>query len=128
MLVSLHGKSWRDNRKGERIMKQLKWILIGSSLVLWLGIVQTKFVVSATENGIGGQVNTTGKISFYEESGESSSTEFRESNAETPIKPLRKGLPSTGEQVRMYSYIGCLVLFIVLLILFLRKRRKEEKK
>lgn len=88
-------------------------------------------VVANAETGNGGQVNTTGKIIFYEE--ETSSSEVKQSveNSSEAIsattKPAGGQLPSTGERIRKYGFIGGGLLLLVLLIILCRKRQKTEE-
>lgn len=115
----------RTTIKGEREMNYSRIILFGCSLLLWVGTIVSGPIVQAKE-GTGGQVSTTGKISFYEEVTEPSSSAPVESSTAKPTKPIGN-FPSTGEQIRTYSLIlgGMILLFF--LLLFLRKRRKEER-
>ena len=106
-------------------MNHSRIILFGCSLLLWLGAIISGPIVQASE-GTGGQVSTTGKISFYEEVTEPSSSASTEPSTAKPTKPIGK-FPSTGEQIRTYSLILGIVLLLFLLLLFLRKRRKEEQ-
>lgn len=99
---------------------------------------------SYAEDGVGGQVTTGGKISFYEGSTESSSLESStidtsstdthtsttidsttSSAVEDVTKPTGK-YPSTGETIKRYSLIGTGIIGFVVVLFFLRKRRKEE--
>lgn len=113
--------------KGERKMKQQRIVLFICSLILWLGALYTEPVVLASE-GTGGQVSTKGKISFYEETTDSSVSATTEPSTMTPSKPSGKYFPSTGEQIRKYSLIGGSLIILALLLFFLWKRRKEEQK
>ncbi|WP_430602384.1 hypothetical protein IGJ02_002721 [Enterococcus sp. DIV0724b] len=108
-------------------MKQMRIILFCCSLILCLGAVYTGYVVLASEE-IGGQVSTNGKISFYEESAEPDISTDQEPVSATPSKPNGKPLPNTGEQIQKYGVIGVVLIFLILLVLFLRKRRKGEPK
>lgn len=107
-------------------MQHSRIILFTCSLFLWLGVAFLGPIVQASE-GTGGQVSTTGKISFYEEETEPSEPTTTQPSAATPINPSGKRLPSTGERIRTYCLIGGGIILLILLILFLRKRRKEEQ-
>lgn len=117
----------RTTIKGERKMKQMRFILFCCSLILWIGVISTETVVQANE-GNGGQVITDGKISFYEGTTETSSSTSTEPSSATPSKPIGKPLPNTGEQIKHYSLIGGGLLLFVLIFLFFTKRRKGEQK
>lgn len=88
--------------------------------------------VQATEGGGEGQVNRGGKITFYEETQVSSTTESSTTQVGTPSESPRsekpKGrLPSTGEVLQQYGWIG-LALVILGCLMFLRKSRKGAPK
>lgn len=109
-------------------MKQTPIVLFYCSLFLWIGALTVGPVATANE-GTGGQVKTTGKISFYEDETVPSSTESIEPSSEkpkAPNKPSEKDFPSTGELVKRYGLIGGGLLLLLFLILFFRKRKKEE--
>ncbi|MBM7689634.1 hypothetical protein BCR24_01655 [Enterococcus ureilyticus] len=115
-------------------MKHKTITLIVCSLVVLIGMFSYSNSSSANE-GIGGQVNRGGKISFYEESTEpsDSSTSIEPSSStttssSTTVKPAGKTLPSMGELLKNYGIFGIGILFLLLLLLFLRKRRKGEQK
>jgi LPXTG-motif cell wall-anchored protein len=108
-------------------MKQTRIILFCCSLILWLGAVYTEPIVQASE-GAGGQVSTTGKISFYEEKTEVSSSSTTKTSEVMPPKTSEKSFPNTGEQIRKYSLFGGVLLLLALLLLFLRKHREGEQK
>lgn len=104
------------------------------SLVVLIAMFGYSSASSANE-GIGGQVNRGGKISFYEESTQpSDSSTSTEPSSKTPTtpsstaKPAGKNLPSMGELMKNYGSFGIGILLLFLLVLFLRKRRKGEQK
>lgn len=103
--------------------------MVLSSLVVLISFFTSISTVEATE----GQVITGGKISFYEDSTEStsSSTQTRSStqtSATEVVESKPKGkLPSTGEIVKRYAIWLGSILLVIALLLFLRRRRKEEK-
>lgn len=121
-------------------MKHKKRIILICSLAVIFSLLLKPSVSQATD-AIGGQVNTGGKIIFYEETGsteESSSSEGTDSteeisnseseeetsfNSNTTQKPSGN-FPSTGEIIqRAGPLAGIMLLF---LLLFLLKRRKEK--
>lgn len=107
------------------------------SLLTLISLTFAPTFVHGTE-GVGGQVNTGGKISFYEEkedgtidSSDSTSPQPDE-NAPTPaekedgsvIKPSGK-LPSTGELVQRFWLAGLAIVLLVVWIV--RKKTKGGK-
>ncbi|WP_181429460.1 LPXTG cell wall anchor domain-containing protein [Enterococcus plantarum] len=102
-------------------------ILFGCSLLLCVGTIASGPIVQAREGG-GGQVSINGKISFHEETTESSGSANIESSSELQTKPRGKWFPNTGEKIRKYSLIGGGLILLAFLILFLRKRRKGGQK
>ena len=119
-------------------MKQTKKItVLLCSLVM--GILLFMQTTAYAAEGAGGQVTRTGKISFYEESTDSSSStpassstaadstnpSENASTTEAVTKPVGR-YPSTGELVQKYSWLGACLLIFVFFFLFLRRRRKEK--
>lgn len=107
-------------------MKQLRVLLLFCSLILWMGAANSVSIAEA--NGeTGGQVSINGKISFYEDSLESSNSTNTELSTEptNSTKPSQH-FPSTGELVSHYRLIGGGLLLICLL--FLRMRSKGAQK
>ncbi|MGL4694504.1 LPXTG cell wall anchor domain-containing protein [Enterococcus larvae] len=120
-------------------MRYKKIIVLFCSWVVILSIFSTPVVVHASD-GAGGQVKTGGKISFYEGSTTSSSTESTTSDEPNTSQPSTSEItdsatvekpagkyPSTGELIKNYSFIGSSILLILLSLLFLRKRREGDK-
>ena len=108
-------------------MNYSRIIFFGCSLLLWVGTIFSGPIVQAREGG-GGQVSINGKISFHEETSESSGSANIESSSATQTKPSGKTFPNTGEKIRKYSLIGGGLILLAFLLLFLRKRRKGEQK
>ncbi|MCA5014181.1 LPXTG cell wall anchor domain-containing protein [Enterococcus sp. S22(2020)] len=111
-------------------MRMNKLIILLSSLILLISLAVVPSTVYGTE-GAGGQVTTGGKISFYEDSLEPSENlpevgSSTEQESEVVVKPVGK-LPSTGELIRNFSFVGIGLLVLFLLLLLVRKRVKEEK-
>lgn len=91
-------------------------------------------MVHGTE-GTGGQVNTGGKISFYEkETTPEETTPIVPNKPELPAdkdtgtaeKPAGN-LPSTGELIGNFCFIGIGLVMLFLLLIVLRRWTKEEK-
>ncbi|MDA9471869.1 hypothetical protein C240_2047 [Enterococcus sp. 5H] len=83
----------------------------------------------------GGQVNTGGKISFYEEEAipdevapiapeESGSSSDQDTAG---VKKPAGNLPSTGELIGNFGFIGIGLVLLFLLLIVLRRWTKEEK-
>lgn len=92
-----------------------------------LGVLSTVNCVYASE-GTDSRVRTSGKISFYEETLESSSSIIGETNVQQPKKPSENNFPSTGEQVQSTTLIGGILILLLVLLFFLKKHRKEKQK
>lgn len=76
----------------------------------------TFITVNASEN-IGGQVRTNGTISFYEEEKNSSGdSESSENNGPDAIKKPVGNLPSTGEIIGKFRFVGIGLLLLLLLL------------
>lgn len=108
-----------------------KNVLFALFSVLFVGVLFSTVPVFA-ETGVGGQVNTEGKITFYEtETSSSESQPPQQSSSETAaseqavVKPVGK-LPSTGELVKNYGLIGGGLLVLILLVFLYKKRQKKE--
>lgn len=92
--------------------------------------------IAATAEGAGGQVNTGGKITFYEATSESEerpeestpeppgdNTPSENGDQSNPQKKPSENLPNMGDVVKYFSFIGIILLILVWLI---RKKTKEE--
>lgn len=117
-----------------------------------LGVVGFSAAASAI-TGAGGQVSVKGQITFYEGTtesstiessttetststsssevpGESSSTSDSSSeaaaNSGSATKP-QGSYPSTGEMIRNYSFAGVGAILLFVLILWNRRKKKEEE-
>ncbi|MGX7149679.1 LPXTG cell wall anchor domain-containing protein [Enterococcus ureasiticus] len=101
-----------------------KIIVICSLLLVCIGA--TFVTVDASEN-IGGQVRTNGTISFYEEEKTNPpvNSESSEKNGSDAIKKPVGNLPSTGEIIGKFLFVGVGLLLLLLLFL-LRQWTKEE--
>lgn len=112
-------------------MRTNKMIILFCSLIALFSLVISPAIVYGTD-GAGGQVNTGGKITFYEEeviSDESTPQEpdsSSEQEAELVKKPTGK-LPSTGELIGNFGFIGIGLVLLFLLLMVLRRWTKEEK-
>ncbi|MCB5953440.1 LPXTG cell wall anchor domain-containing protein [Enterococcus sp. CWB-B31] len=112
-----------------------KLFLLLSSLIMVIGF--TVVGNTAFAEGNGGQVQTNGQITFYEDEPKPSSSEppvsssSQEpvpsvSSSELPVtKPAGK-YPSTGELVKKSLSISGAALIVAAFLLFLYKRRKKE--
>lgn len=116
-------------------MKKKKNFILSLLIVACLGLIGLVVLnsnqVEASQGG-GGQVIRGGKITFYEESSSSidtsSSTEPSVSNSSDLVTEKPKGrLPSTGELVKRYGWIGGVILLLSAFLLFMRKHKKEEQ-
>lgn len=121
--------------------KKLKSIIVFSVLLLVTFIVFPTSGIAQGGTVNGGEVSTKGKITFYEESessdssqasssssdSESSSSSSTEESTISSSLPSTGGkLPQTGEMVRNVSAVAGGVLLLIVAILFYRKRKKEE--
>lgn len=94
--------------------------------IIYLGIGFMNF--SSVEAEEIGQVQTSAGVGFYEDSTDSSSTQQKTtSQSETSTKPKGR-LPSTGELVKASIALSgiILILFVVLVILWKRKKNKQS--
>lgn len=112
--------------------------LLLSSLIVVIGCTVGETAVFAQE-GNGGQVQTNGEITFYEDeplpsssseppvSSEPASSEAPIPSSSEPViqKPQGK-YPSTGELVKKSLSISGIALIAIVFLLFLYKRRKKE--
>lgn len=103
-----------------------KRFILLCTLIVCVGFSWMTSTAFATE-GAGGQVIRDGKISFYEESTESSSS-TSPSTSEEPVKKPIGRIPSLGEIVQNYGLFGVGLLLMLFLFLFLRKFGKEKQK
>lgn len=72
----------------------------------------------------GGQVTTEGKISFYEETTDTTT----EPSITKPSKPTsKKTLPNTGEELKNYSLLGILFIALVFFLFFFIKRKRRDQ-
>lgn len=119
--------------KREVKMSRTKLSITLCSFIVLISVSLSPIVVSATESA-GGQVNTGGEISFYEEEfvpEESAPVEVDEPGTSTKpeadkdAKPAGM-LPDTGE---LLSYIGLIGLVLLLIwIGFVWKKRRRRNK
>lgn len=115
-------------------MRNIKSIILFCSLIALFSLVISPAIVYGTD-GAGGQVNTGGKITFYEEEiVQEESTPDASEEAETDTKPEADTsakpagrFPSTGEMLGNFGFIGIGLLLLFLLLLLVRKWTKEEK-
>lgn len=110
-------------------MKKKKIFVLLSSLFLVVGLCFGTLSAAANE-GNGGQVSTKGKITFYEETQETSEPPVSESS-EPPVSesssPPGGKLPNTGEMNKNYGLIsGGIVLLLAILFLYTRKKREGD--
>lgn len=114
-------------------MRNKKNIILFCS-VLALIILAFPAATAYGNEGIGGQVNTGGKISFYDEvdipdkpapivpEKPTTSTDAKPNDVEKP-----KGkLPNTGEKVKRYGVIGLGLILLSLMFLLLRKKEANR--
>lgn len=100
-------------------------------LVLWISLVTFHGPVYAAE-GIGGQVSTSGKITFYDITSDGEETPEDSSPPDSPVpdqppsKPVGN-LPSTGELGSYLGFMGIGLIFLVMLFLFIKKKIEEDK-
>ena len=103
----------------------IKIIAICSLLLVCIGA--TFITVNASEK-IGGQVRTNGTISFYEEEKTNPpvDSESSENNDLDAMKKPTGNLPSTGDIIGKFRFVGIGLLLLLLLLFLLRKWTKEE--
>ena len=100
-------------------MKHKKIIILICSLAVVFSLLLKPSASQATD-AVGGQVNTGGKIIFYEETLPPEATLSSSENVEKSAGSF----PSTGEIIqRAWPMTGVLLLF---LLLYLLERRKEK--
>jgi len=110
--------------------KKISFLILSFTFVLTLAI---SYPLNAAANN-GGEVQTSGVISFYEESSstepssttEPSSSTQPSTSSEATIKPVGR-YPSTGEMVKTSLVFSGAVLIIIGLLLFFWKRKKEKE-
>lgn len=110
--------------------KKISFIILAFTVVLTLALNNPLNV--AANNG--GEVQTSGVISFYEESSsiEPSSTTEPSSSTQTSTsssivkKPVGR-YPSTGEMVKTSLVFSGAALIVIGLLLFFWKRKKEKE-
>ncbi|MBO0469961.1 LPXTG cell wall anchor domain-containing protein [Enterococcus sp. DIV0242_7C1] len=108
-----------------------KNVLFAIFSVLFVGVLFSTSTAFA-ESGVGGQVITEGKITFYETETSLSESQPPQQSSSEPVtsekavaKPVGK-LPSTGELVKNYGLIGGGLLLLILLVFLYKKRQKKE--
>ncbi|MDA9472504.1 LPXTG cell wall anchor domain-containing protein [Enterococcus sp. 5H] len=113
-------------------MRTVKPIILFCFLLALFSLTLSPVIGYGTD-GAGGQVNTGGKISFYEVETlpdeltpvvpgiQDLSTKKDNATVEKPVG----NLPSTGELIRTFSFIGIGIVLLNLLIIVLRRRVKE---
>lgn len=110
--------------------KIISFLILSFAFVLTLAISNP---LNAAANN-GGEVQTSGVISFYEESSstepssttEPSSSTQPSTSSEATIKPVGR-YPSTGEMVKTSLIFSGAALIIIGLLLFFWKRKKEKE-
>lgn len=100
------------------MIKKVRLLLI--SLVGFFSFVVCVELVSAEE--LGGVVQTTGEVGFYE--GTTPST--KESSSDVPVKKPVGKLPSTGELIKKSLLISGSLIVVLFLLFFVYKQRKKE--
>ncbi|WP_271491357.1 LPXTG cell wall anchor domain-containing protein [Enterococcus sp. 5H] len=115
-------------------MRTNKLIIIFCSLIVLMSASLWPVIVYGTE-GAGGQVNTDGKISFYDEEVESDeSTPIETDKPESSLedddsaKKPAGNLPSTGERMGNFGFIGIALVLLVFLLVMLRKWTNKEER
>lgn len=109
--------------------KKINFLIFSFTLLLTLAI---SYPVTAAANNNGGEVQTDGVISFYEESSStepSTSTQPSDSTSSSSAqvaKPVGR-YPSTGEMVKTSLVFTGAALVIIGLLLFFWKRKKEKE-
>lgn len=112
-------------------MRTNKMIILFCSLIVLISLVLSP-VISYGTDGAGGQVNTGGKITFYEEEVTPDESKPQEpgSSSEQEAELVKKpagNLPSTGELIGNFGFIGIGLVLLFLLLIVLRRWTKEEK-
>lgn len=100
-------------------MRKMKTITLLYSLLALVHLMLVPVAVYATE-GAGGQVNTGGKISFYEE--KLPPEEPKPEPAKPTVKP-KGNLPSTGEMIQQFWLVGIGLLLLLVLFVWRKYRR-----
>lgn len=123
---------------GKRMIPMIKKRVL-LFLLMMVSLVTATGVVHAAE-GVGGQVSTGGKITFYEARSDTEETP----DSSTPEKPgeetppggnnmtgnQRKpggNLPNMGDVMKYFSIIGLGLILLVLLLWFIKDKTKEER-
>ncbi|WP_207694728.1 hypothetical protein DOK67_0000534 [Enterococcus sp. DIV0212c] len=110
--------------------KKISFLILSFTFVLTLAISHP---LNAAANN-GGEVQTSGVISFYEDSSstepssttEPSSSTQPSTSSEAITKPVGR-YPSTGEMVKTSLVFSGAALIIIGLLLFFWKRKKEKE-
>lgn len=103
-------------------MNHLRLIVFCCCLILFTLMLFKVSVVQAASDNVGGQVGTTGKISFYDEVSESPISDSNELNSKSFSGSNNNYIPNMGERVSNYIVVGLCLTLLTLLILFFRKR------